>query len=99
MSRRKTDVSSNINADEERKKKVVSPILDVPRGKLHVHPVGENIDDATEPFKALAPRLAEHRGGSRARASTAWALACLMSSQLRGDSLSLAQICSAWKNV
>lgn len=97
MSRRKTDVSSNIDADKE--KKVVSPILDVPRGKLHVHPVGENMDDATEPFKALALRPAELRGGLRSWASTVWALACLMSSQLRGDSLSLAHVCSAWKNV
>lgn len=55
MSRRKTDVPSDINADKGRKKKVVSPILDIPDCTLNVQPVGGNMDDPTEPFKAVAP--------------------------------------------
>lgn len=54
MSRRKTDAPSGTDADKGRKK-VVSPTLDWPDGKVSIHPVAGNLDGTTRPFTAAAP--------------------------------------------
>lgn len=37
------------------RKKVVSPILDMPDGRVKVYPVGGKMDDTTEPFQSSSP--------------------------------------------